>query len=161
MGVLSRLRDFDEVAAEIGREDAVAVLSCNNCVRACGTGGEMHLTRICNELAARGVRVDEQILIPNPCSRGYLENYPLGDSIKAAVLMTCVGTEAGFRTVHPTVRTVTGVESLGLFINSKAKGRLKLIAPFPGFENLKNKEFKLGDTKTMYEDEQLPLEVTP
>jgi len=160
MGVLSRQRNIKDVASEVGGDDRVAVLSCNNCVRACGCGGEVHLDRICGELGESGVRVEETILIPNPCARGYLENYPLGDAVSAAVILACPGCAAGFKTLHPDIRVVAGIESLGLFVNSKSKGRLKLAAVFPGYESLKDKEFKLGDTSVMFDDEQMKIQHT-
>ena len=62
---------------------------------------------------------------------------------------------------HPELRVVAGVETLGLFVNSKAQGRLKLIAPFPDYRDLQHKEFKLGDTAVMYDDEQLVVAAPP
>jgi hypothetical protein len=157
MGVLSVLRNIDKIADDAGRDAAVAVVSCNNCIRACGAGGEMHLDRICDELAARGVRVEERILVTNPCSRGYLENYNLGSAVKAMVVLACPGTQAGVKSLHPDVEVVAGVDSLGLMISSKATGRLKLVATFPGYEEQLGAEFKMGDTSVVFDDRVLAM----
>ena len=157
MGVLSVLRDTKDIASETGTTDSVALISCNNCIRGCGAGGEMHMPRISKELKSLGVRVEEEILITNPCSRGYLENRDLSSAVDATVIFACPGTQAAFSTLHPDVRVVAGVESLGLMINSKAKGRIKLVMPFPGHEDLKGVEFKAGDTSVQFDDELLGL----
>ena len=157
MGVLSVLRSLDDIATDVGRDTAVAVVSCNNCIRACGAGGEVHLDRLCDELASRGLRVEERILVTNPCSRGYLENYNLGSSVTATVVLACPGTQAGIKSLHPELDVVAGVDSLGLMISSKATGRLKLVATFPGYEELLGAEFKMGDTSVRFDDRLLAM----
>lgn len=157
MGVCTRLRDLDQVATELGSSELVTVVYCNNCVRACGSGGEAQMDRISRHLRARGVRIEDEILITNPCCRGFLEDYDPGDAVKTVLLVACTPTAFAFQTLHPEIRTVVALDTIGLFINSKAKGRLKLAATFPGFEELQGKEFKLGDSTTIYDDEQLLL----
>ena len=157
MGVLSVLRDSEDIAADTGTTDSVALISCNNCIRGCGAGGEMHLPRIAKELEALGVRIEDVILITNPCSRGYLENRDLSSAVDSTVIFACPGTQAAFSTLHPNVRVVAGVESLGLMINSKAKGRIKLVMPFHGYEDLAGAEFKAGDTSVRFDDQLLSL----
>ena len=157
MGVLSVIRDIDDVARQVGKTDPAVVISCNNCVRACGTGGEMHLDRICGELAQRGVRVEETLLITNPCSRGYLESYDLSNAVRKAVVLACAGTQAGLEALHPDIEVIAGVDTVGLMISSKATGRLKVIATFPGHEEQMGKEFQLGDTSVRFDDEVLTM----
>jgi hypothetical protein len=155
MGVCTRLRDLDHVAGELGSSELAAVIYCNNCVRACGSGGEAHMARISGELRRRGVRIEDEILVTNPCCRQFLQDYDPGGAVKAVLLVACSPTAFAFRTLHPDLRTVVALDTIGLFINSKAKGRLKLAMTFPGHEALQGKEFKLGDSTTMYDDEQI------
>ena len=164
MGVCTRLRDLDRVAKELGSSELVAVIYCNNCVRACGSGGEAHMTRISQELRQRGVRIEDEILVTNPCCRGFLEDHAQASAVKAVLIVACSPVAYAFQTLHPATRTVVALETIGLFINSKAKGRVKLAMAFPGYEELQGKEFKLGDASTMYDDEQIvavePTEVS-
>jgi hypothetical protein len=155
MGVCTRLRKLDDVATELGTGQPVAVLYCNNCVRACGSGGEAHMDRISQDLRQRGVRIEDELVVTNPCCRGFLEDYDPGGAVQVALLVACTPAAFAFQTLYPDIRTVVALETIGLFMNSKAKGRLKLATTFPGYEHLKGREFKLGDTTTMYEDEQL------
>lgn len=155
MGVLSVIRTFDEIVSDVGANRKVTVISCNNCVRGCGCGGENHLPEICRSLEARGVSIVESILIANPCSRGYLENHTFLDPLSTIVFFACPGAQVGLKALHPTVRIVPGINSLGLGISSKKLGRLKLVATFPGYESLMGKEFKLGNTSISYDDQLL------
>jgi len=155
MGVCTRLRDLDQVATELGSSEPVAVIYCNNCVRACGSGGEDHMERITAGLRARGVRIEEEFLVTNPCCRGFLEDHAQASAVKAVLIVACSPVAYAFQTLHPATRTVVALETIGLFINSKAKGRLKLAMTFPGYEDLAGKEFKMGDATTMYDDEQI------
>jgi hypothetical protein len=142
---------------ELGSSDPVTVIYCNNCVRACGSGGEDHMAGISQHLRERGVRIEDEVLVTNPCCRGFLEDYDPGGAVKTVLLVACTPTAFAFQTLHPETRTVVALETIGLFINSKAKGRLKLAMTFPGHEELQGKEFKLGDATTIYDDEQLVL----
>ena len=157
MGVLSVLRDLDDIAREAGSGTPVVAMSCNNCVRGCGCGGEMHLDRICDELEARGVRIEERLLVTNPCSRGYLESYRWPAAARKAIVFACPGTQAGLKDLHPELDIVAGVDSLGLMVTWKAKGRIKLVAPFPGYEDQVGAEFEMGNTSVRFDDQQLAL----
>jgi len=113
------------------------------------------MARISQHLRSHGVRIEEEILITNPCCRSFLEDYQPAGAVKTVLLVACEPVAFAFQTLQPDLKTVVALETLGLFINSKAKGRLKLATTFPGFEHLQGKEFKLGDVNTMYDDEQL------
>lgn len=164
MGVCTRLRDLDDVAAETGSTEPATVLYCNNCVRACGSGGEGRMKEISRALRERGVRIEEELLVTNPCCRGFLEEYRPAGAVKVVVAVACDPVLWALQSLHPQLRIVVALETIGLFINSKAKGRLKLAMTFPGYEELQGKEFKLGDSTTMYDDELLQapsMEVSP
>ena len=104
---------------------------------------------------AVAVRIEDRVLITNPCSRGYLEDLRLSPAVKTVVLMGCNGAMTGFTTLYPGKKLVSATETLGLFVVSKADGVVKLMMPFPGYEDLKGKEFKLGDTCIQLEGEKL------
>jgi len=156
MGVCTRLLDLEVVAAQVGSTEPAAVIYCNNCVRACGSGGEGRMQEISRTLRQRGVRIEEEILVTNPCCRSFLEEYRPGGAVKVLLAVACDPVAFALRTLHPKLRTVVALETLGLFINSKARNRLKLAMTFPGFEALQDKEFKLGDVTTMYDDQVFP-----
>lgn len=148
MGVLTRPRPMDDIVAELDRSEPVAVISCNNCVRISGAGGEGVFEPFCKELRARGFRVEQEILVTNPCSRGYLEDLRLAPAVKTVLLMACRGAQSGFISLHPDMHMVPTTDSLGLYVVSMADGVVKLMAPFPEFAHLKNVEYapgKVGD----------------
>ena len=157
MGALTRQRTMDDIVKELDPSERLAVISCNNCVKISGAGGEGVWEGFCDDLEKRGFRVEDRVLITNPCSRGYFENLMLSPVVKTVVMLACEGAENGFKTVFPNIRLVAANETLGLFVASKADGVVKLAMTFPGYENLKNTEFKLKDTKTILEGEKIRL----
>jgi len=157
MAVITRLRPIEEVVDELDPKEPLAVISCNNCVKVVGAGGEGVWEPFCEELRKRGFRIEDRVLITNPCSRGYLEDLSLSPAVKTVVMLACSGAQKGFETVFPGIKLVSGVETLGLFIASKADGVVKLMMPFPGYEDLKGKEYKLGDSATEMGEEKLVI----
>jgi len=158
MGVITRLRPIDRIVGELEPGEPLAVISCNNCVKVAGAGGEGVWEGFCDELKKRGFRIEDRILLTNPCSRGYLEDLTLSPAVKTVVMLACKGAQNGFATVSPDTRLVAANETLGLFVASKADGVVKLMMPFPGFEELKGTEFKFGDSQTQLKGEKLSLE---
>jgi len=155
MGALTRLRPIEDIIKELDPKEPLAVISCNNCVKVAGAGGEGVWEPFCEELKKRGFRIEDRVLITNPCSRGYFEDLTLSPAVKTVVLLACTGAWAGFRTLFPDIKLVPAIETLGLFIVSKADNVVKLMIPFPGYEDLKGQEFKLGDTHSPLEGEKL------
>lgn len=144
MGVMTRPRPMDDVVADLDRSQPITVISCNNCTRVSGAGGEAVLGPFSRELRSRGFRVEQEVLITNPCSRGYFEDLELAPATQAVVLMACRGAQSGFISLHPDLRMVPATETMGLFVVSKADGVVKLMAPFPDFAHLKGAEFTIG-----------------
>ena len=155
MGVITRLRPMDDILAELDPAEPLAVISCNNCVKVSGAGGEGVWEGFCDELTKRGFRIEDRVLFMNPCSRGYLEDLTLSPAVKTVVMMACNGAATGFVSLHPDIKLVSATETMGLFVVSNADGVIKLMMPFAGYEDLKGKEFKLGDTQTQLEGEKL------
>ena len=157
MGALTRKRPMDDIVKELDPKEYIAVISCNNCVKISGAGGEGVWEGFCDELEKRGFRIEDRILITTPCSRGYLENLTLSPVVKTVVMLACEGAHNGFKTIFPDIHLVAANETMGLFVASKADGVVKLAMTFPGYEALQDKEFKLKDTQTMLEGEKIHL----
>jgi len=155
MGALTRLRPTDDIVEELDPKEPIAVISCNNCVKVSGAGGEGVWEGFCDELRKRGFRIEDRVLITNPCSRGYLEDLALSPTVKTVVMMACKGALTGFATLFPDIKLVSATDTLGIFVVSKADGAVKLGIAAPGYEDLQGKEFKLGDTHTVLEGEKL------
>ena len=157
MGVFTRLRPAERVAKELDPKEPLAVISCNNCVKVTGAGGEGVWEPFCDELRKQGFRIEDRVLITNPCSRGYLENLSLSPAVTTVVMLACTGAQHGFKTLFPDLKLVPAVDSMGLFVVSKADGVVKLAATYPGYEDLLGKEYKLKDAHTELEGEKLSV----
>jgi hypothetical protein len=146
MGALTRLRPIDDVIADIDTGEPVAVISCNNCVKVSGAGGEGVWEGYCHKLRERGVRIEQEVLITNPCSRGYFENMSISPAVKTVVLMACRGAQSGFHSLFSDKKLVSATETMGLFIASAREGAVKLAMAFPDFKHWLGKDFALGNT---------------
>ena len=159
MGALTRLRPMKDIMADLGKGESIAVISCNNCVRISGAGGEGVWEKVCEDLKQQGFNIEQEVLITNPCSRGYFENLKLVPGIKSVLLLACHGAQAGFKTIFPQVRLVSGTETMGLYVYSKKAGVVKLMMPTPGFEDLRGTEFTFGNTNAPLDDIVMDMEV--
>ncbi len=157
MGSVTRKRSIDDIVKELDSSAPVAVISCNNCVRASGSGGEGVWEAVCEELKQRGYTVEDEVLITNPCSRGYLENLELSSSVKGVLMIACTGAQYGLQDLRPDLQVVAGTETIGLFVTSKADGVVKVAMTFPGYEDLLGAELKMGDSTIQLEGGALPL----
>jgi hypothetical protein len=146
MGALTRLRPVDDVVADLDPSEPIAFISCNNCVRVSGAGGEGVWEDYCAELKNRGIRIEQEILITNPCSRGYFENLQIAPAVKAVVLMACRGAQSGFHSLFPKRKMISATETMGLFIASARENAVKLAMAFPDFEEWLGRDFELGNT---------------
>jgi hypothetical protein len=157
MGTVTRQRTIEDITDELDSSTPIAVISCNNCVRACGSGGEGVWEAVCAELKERGFKVEDEILLTNPCSRGYLENLPLSPTVGTVLLIACTAAQRGLQALRPDLMVVAGTDTIGLFITSKADGIVKVAMTFPGYEELLHKELKMGDSAVTFDDIRLPI----
>ncbi len=146
MGALTRLRPVDDVVAELDSSEPIAFISCNNCVRVSGAGGEGVWENYCAKMKKLGIRIEQEILITNPCSRGYFENLDIAPAVKTVVLMACRGAQSGFHSLFPNRKMISATETMGLFIASSREKAVKLAMAFHGFEKWVGRDFELGNT---------------
>ena len=59
MGALTLLRPMKDIVAELDKKKPIAVISCNNCVRISGAGGEGVWEPFCDELRKLGFQMAE------------------------------------------------------------------------------------------------------
>jgi hypothetical protein len=157
MGSVTRKRSMDDIVAELDSSAPIAVISCNNCVRASGSGGEGVWEGVCAELKERGYTVEDEVLITNPCSRGYLENLELSGNVKSVLLIACTGAQMGLQDLRPDLQIVAGTDTIGLFVTSKKDGIVKVAMTFPGYEDLLHAELKMGDSTIQLPGGALPI----
>jgi hypothetical protein len=143
MGAVTQARDIKEIEGQLNRADRIAIISCNTCVRFCGTGGADKLDEMGHRLRMDGFSVTDQILVTAACVRDYIERSRLSSGITKVVALTCDGGWASIRQALPSVEVIKANETLGIMIVSPSKGVLKLMKTYRAYKDKLGNEFAL------------------
>ncbi|MFO7964039.1 MAG: hypothetical protein R6U50_08985 [Desulfobacterales bacterium] len=150
--------DYETITSELSKDDTIAIVSCNNCVRVAGTGGEKKMKEMAFRLREDGYRVKEGFLVTKACPQPYMGMLGLSPLVNKVIVMACT---AGWSTacrVCKTRKVVRSLEDIGLLITDTDKGVVKIAKAFDGFEDLVGKEFEIGTGAPMA-TEQIKVEV--
>lgn len=150
MGAVTQARDIKEIEAKLTKADQIAIISCNTCVRFCGTGGVDKLDELAHRLRMDGFSVSDQILVTAACVRDYTERSRLSSGITKVIALTCDGGWTSIKQALPNVEVIKGNETLGIMIVSPSKGVVKLMKTFEAYNNRVGDEFRLltGEPET-------------
>lgn len=143
MGAVTEARDIKEIEQQLTKGDRIAIISCNTCVRFCGTGGAEKLDEIAHRLRQDGFSVTDQILLTAACVRDYTERSRLSTGITKVVALTCDGGWTSIKQALPNVEVIKANKTLGIMIVSPSKGVLKLMKTYDNYKNRLGDEFGL------------------
>jgi hypothetical protein len=157
MGALTQPLDIKEIEAQLTKSDRIAVISCNTCVRFCGTGGINRLDQVAERLREDGFSVSDTVLLTAACVRDYTERSRLSSGITKVVALTCDGGWTSLQQALPNVEVIKANETLGIMIVSPSKGVVKLAKSYEKHRPRLGEEFALltGKPKT---DRQIDME---
>jgi hypothetical protein len=157
MGALTQPVDLKEVEAQLTKSDRIAVISCNTCVRFCGTGGIERMDDVAERLREDGFSVSDTVLVTAACVRDYTERSRLSSGITKVVALTCDAGWSSIKQALPKVDVIKANETLGIMIVSPSKGVLKLAKSYEKHRDRLGDEFGIltGDPKT---ERQIHLE---
>lgn len=150
MGAVTQARDIKEIERQLSRADRIAIISCNTCVRFCGTGGADKLDELGHRLRIDGFSITDQILVTAACVRDYIERSRLSSGITKAIALTCDGGWASIKQALPNVEVIKANETLGIMIVSPSKGVVKLMKTYKAHKDRLGDEFALltGEPKS-------------
>lgn len=156
--IFTKSLPYESILQELNKDDVIAIISCNNCVRVAGTGGAEKMKELAFRLRNDGYNVKNGFLITKACPQPYMGTVRLSPLVDKVIVLAC---NAGWSTanrVFPDMKIVCTTEDVGLLITDTDKGVVKLAMTFDKFKDQIGKEFEIGTGKPM-SSEQIPVEV--
>lgn len=156
--VFTKLLSYELITGELSKESTISIISCNNCVRVAGTGGEKKMKELAFKLKEDGYNVKDGFLITKACPQPYMGSVRLGPLVDTLIVLAC---NAGWSTanrVFPGKKIVRTLEDVGIIITDTDKGVVKVAKTFDKFKDQLGKEFEIGTGKPM-SSEQINVEV--
>jgi len=154
---LSEPRSYEEITANLNKEDRIALTCCNCCVRFCGSTGLEPMYALAKKLKADGYNVGKCYPSACLCVHDYVRNMKFPEDITAVVVCACIAGEASvYQRYHDDIKLISTVNSLGLVLGDRRVGNLKLMMPFDKYRDLKGHEWQMMSGKRQ-EKEQIPV----
>ena len=156
--VLTEALPYETVKGELSREDTISIVSCNNCVRVAGTGGEGKMKELAFRLREDGYNVKDGFLITKACPQPYMGAVKLSPMVDTVVVLACYAGWSNAKRSFPGRKVVRSTLDIGLLITDMDIGVVKLAKAFEKYRDRVGKEFEIGTGKPM-ESEQMRVEV--
>lgn len=134
---------YENIKAQLKKDDRIALITCNSCVRFCGTGGVGKMEELASKLRRDGYVVSDEVTLVGVCLQDHVRNARLSKGVTAAVVLAC---EAGWTSVKQRLRdenVIRGTRTMGLVVVDREKGVEKLMMPYQDFKDQLGDEFKL------------------
>ncbi|HKM09445.1 MAG TPA: hypothetical protein VJX93_03025 [Candidatus Methanomethylophilaceae archaeon] len=140
---LSEKLPYEKITENLKKNDKIAVICCNCCVRFCGSGGVDHMNELASKLKADGYTVTDIIPTAGLCVYDYVRNARVSDGITAVVVSACVAGWTSASRRWTDIKVVPTTETLGLVVGDRRVGNLKLIMPFENYKDLAGHEWQM------------------
>jgi hypothetical protein len=140
---LTKAVPYEKIRSQLKKTDRIAVITCNTCVRFCGSGGVEKMEELASKLRKDGFVVTDQVVLTAACINDYVMNTRFSGGLTAAVVLAC---EAGWSSVKqrfPDKNVVKGTETLGLVIADRNKGVEKLMLAYDAHKDKLGNEYHL------------------
>ena len=156
--IFTRQLEYETITKELSKDDTISLVSCNNCVRVAGTGGEEKMKELALRLREDGYNVKEGFLLTKACPQPYMGTVQLSPLVDTVILLACTAGWSTANRVFPNLKVVRSLKDIGLLITDTDKGVVKIAKAFDGFEDLVGKEFEIG-TGAPTDTQQIEVEV--
>ena len=150
--------EYETITNELSKDDTIALISCNNCVRVAGTGGEDKMKELALRLREDGYNVKEGFLLTKACPQPYMGTVQLSPLVDTVIVLACTAGWSTANRVFPNRKVIRSLKDVGLLITDTDKGVVKIAKSFDGFEHLLGKEFEIG-TGAPTDTQQIEVEV--
>ncbi len=112
--IITTLKDTNEILSNLDKKDKIAIISCDNCAKVCGTGGEKGAEEMLNIVEKSGYEVTDMFLYGPLCDKD-LDNHLRDLKGNVALILGC---EAG----EYTFKKFSNFDKIILCLNSKGIG---------------------------------------
>ena len=147
-------RSYDEITKELGKDSVISLISCNNCVRACGTGGQAKMRELAEKLKGDSYNVRDGFLLTKACPQPYMGAVRLDRTVDTLVVLACYAGYSNARRRFPDLKVVQTTEDVGLSIPDSDRRTLELAMAFAGHENLLGEQFEMGTGKPLWSNQE-------
>jgi len=156
--IFTKQREYEAITSELSKDDTIALVSCNNCVRVAGTGGEEKMKELALRLRENGYNVRDGFLLTKACPQPYMGTVQLSPLVDTVIVLACTAGWSTANRVFPNRKVIRSLKDVGLLITDTDKGVVKIARAFGGYEDLKGKEFEIGTGAPM-DTQQIEVEV--
>lgn len=156
--VLTESLPYEAITEQLTGNDTISIISCNNCVRVAGTGGEEKMRELAFRLREDGYHVEDGFLITKACPQPYMGAVKPGPRVDTVIVLACYAGWSNAKRRFPGLKVVRTTEDIGLLITDTDKGVVKLAKVFDKYKDRLGKECEIGTAKPM-SSEQIQVEV--
>ncbi|MCK5231533.1 MAG: hypothetical protein KAR13_14765, partial [Desulfobulbaceae bacterium] len=123
--IFTKFFPHESITNQLSKDDTIAIISCNNCVRIAGTGGGKKLKEVALWLRGDGYNVKEGFLITKACPQPYMGIVRLNPLVDTVIVLACNAGCSTAKRVFPGMKIVRAMEDVGLLITDTDKGVVK------------------------------------
>ncbi len=125
--IITEEKPFGLIKSKLKKGDKIGIISCNNCVRICGTGGKEKIKELAKKLEKEGFKVIDKDLIGMACEYDLLKKDELKGKVNIA--LCCDAGVYNLKKIFPNKRLISALDTIGLGAWDK-KGNLTLVKKF-------------------------------
>lgn len=110
--IITKEKPYEEVKAQLNKDDKVGIVACNMCARICKTGGKDGMERLRKRLEEDGFKVVDTDLIGTPCVFEQLEATQLRGDV--TLVLACEGGLHILKKIFPNKKLILALDTIGL-----------------------------------------------
>ncbi|NLX47904.1 MAG: hypothetical protein GXY70_07040 [Euryarchaeota archaeon] len=158
MVTLSEPLPYEKITENLSKDDKIALISCNSCVRFCNSGGVKHMNDLASKLRADGYTVTDVIPTVGLCVHDYVRNARVSEGITAVIVSACIAGWTSASRRWRDIKVIPTVETFGIVIADKRVGNMKLMMAFDKYKDLVGQEWQLM-TGERQKEQKIPVPI--
>ena len=129
--IITESKPFGMIQNELKKSDKIIIVSCNECAKLCGTGGEEGAKDMENKLKKAGFRVVDKVVFAPICDKDLDKKVLKQKKIEAntMIILACDAGIYNVKRLFKNQKVIGAVDSIGLGAFDES-GNIKLIRRF-------------------------------
>ncbi|MHA1448898.1 MAG: hypothetical protein ACTSP4_05705 [Candidatus Hodarchaeales archaeon] len=114
MVVVTENIPYEELVKKLNKGEKLALITCNTCVRAYGTGGVEVMDKLEEQLSGDGFQITDRVVLATACFEDYIIAAPIGEEWSTAIILSC---DSGYGVVKQHLkgkRIIRGLKTVGI-----------------------------------------------